>query len=119
MQQHFFKIKKIKKLFCYLWLNSLVYHHKVARMTVTCDFYSVGDHRPVGRDRIRSQPKNLKTGRDPEKIPVATRNRSRSRKIFRSRPVIGRDPEKSLGRDLDRVEVPNTIIKYKKRERER
>jgi hypothetical protein len=31
------------------------------------DSCSVGDHRPVGRDRIRSRPKNLKTGRDPEK----------------------------------------------------
>ena len=29
--------------------------------------YSDWDHRPVGRDRIRSRPKNLKTGRDPEK----------------------------------------------------
>jgi hypothetical protein len=25
------------------------------------------DHRPVGRDRIRSRPKNLKNGRDPDK----------------------------------------------------
>jgi hypothetical protein len=30
-------------------------------------YRSVGDHRPVGRDRIRSRPKNLKTSRDPEK----------------------------------------------------
>jgi hypothetical protein len=62
--------------------------------------HSFGDHRPVGRDRIRSRPKILKTGRDPEKnsgrdpqsiaiqkkIPVATRDRSRPRKFFGSRP---------------------------------
>jgi hypothetical protein len=35
---------------------------------------------------------------------------SRSDIFFGSRPVIGRDPEKNTGRDLDRVEVPNTTI---------
>jgi hypothetical protein len=115
---------------------------------------SVGDHRPVGRDRIRSRPKNLKTGRDPENFsgrdlvifqkiyqdiqldesnlkfsiglrptfgsrpkkfqpgrltPVATVFGSRSDIFYGSRPIFGRDPERNLGRDLDRVEVPNTI----------
>ena len=108
------------------------------------------DHQPVGRDRIRSRPKNLKTGRDPENfsardleifqkiyqdiqldesnlkfsigsrpkkcqpgrlIPVASVFGSRSDIFFGSRPILGRDPEKSLGHDLDRVEVPNTIKK--------
>ena len=41
------------------------------------------------------QPKNLKTGHDPEKKPVAIQ------KIFRSQPVIGRDPKDFLGRDLE------------------
>jgi hypothetical protein len=27
--------------------------------------FSVGDHRPEGRDRIRSRPKNLRIGLDP------------------------------------------------------
>jgi hypothetical protein len=61
----------------------------------------LGDHRPIGRDRIRSRPKNLKPVATQKKIPVTTRNRSRSRKIFRSRPVIGRDPENFSGRDQE------------------
>jgi hypothetical protein len=54
-----------------------------------------------------SQPKKFQPGR---LIPVATVFGSRSDIFFESRPILGRDPEKSLGRDLDRVEVPNTII---------
>jgi hypothetical protein len=30
--------------------------------------------------------------------------------FFGLRPILGRDPEKSLGRDLDLVEVPNTTV---------
>jgi hypothetical protein len=56
--------------------------------------FSIGPRTTFG-----SRPKKLQPGR---LIPVATVNGSRS-DIF-----LGRDPEKSLGRDLDRVEVPNT-----------
>jgi hypothetical protein len=48
----------------------------------------------VDGNRIRSRPKNLK-------IPVATSNRSRSRKKFRSRPITDHDPENFSGRDLE------------------
>ena len=54
---------------------------------------------------IGSRPKKFQPGR---LIPVATVFGSRSDIFFGSRPVIGRDPEKNTGRDLDRVEVPNT-----------
>jgi hypothetical protein len=37
-------------------------YHRVANYNI--DSPSIGDHRPLGRDRIRSQPKNLKIGRD-------------------------------------------------------
>ena len=50
------------------------------------DQISVGDHRPVGRDRVW--------------FAIGY--------FFWSRPILGRDPENILGRDLDRVEVPNT-----------
>jgi hypothetical protein len=48
---------------------------------ISVDFFSsVGNHQAVGRDRVGSRPKNLKTVRDPQKNP-------------------GRDPEKYSGRD--------------------
>ena len=56
---------------------------------------------------IGSRPKKIQPGR---LIPVATVFGSRSDILFESRPIIGRDPEKSLGRDLDRVEVPNSTF---------
>jgi hypothetical protein len=57
------------------------------------------------RPKFGSQPKKFQPGR---LIPVATVFGSRSDIFFGSRPILGRDPEKSLGRDLDRFEVPNT-----------
>jgi ankyrin repeat protein len=40
----------------------------------------VGDHRPVGRDRIRSRPKNSKIGRDPKKKSGRDRQRVATQK---------------------------------------
>jgi hypothetical protein len=155
----------------FFWITYQGFRRVQSRKSV--QYCSVGDHRPVDHDRIRSRPKNLKTGRDPEKnngrdplsvatrdrsrpvigrdpenfsgrdleiflkiyqdiqldktnlkfsiglpkkfqpgrlIPVATVFGSRSDSFVGSRPILGRDPEKSLGRDLDRVEVPNTTV---------
>jgi hypothetical protein len=105
--------------------------------------FSVGDHRPVGRDRIRSRPKNSKIGRDPKiqksvatqtkktghdrprvatqnKNPVATDHGSRPRKNIRSRPTTGRGPKKKfrsrpvVGRDRNSRPKRPEIIFLKK-----
>jgi hypothetical protein len=74
------------------------------------DFFS-GSRPVVGRDRI------FFLGRDPWPVAtgfffwVATRGRSRPDFFPGSRPVVGRDPPENSGRDLDRVEVPNTTLK--------
>jgi hypothetical protein len=54
---------------------------------------SVGDHRPVGRDRIRSRPKNLKTCRDQENFQKICQDIQLDKSILKfsigSRPKFG------------------------------
>jgi hypothetical protein len=56
---------------------------------------------------IGARPKKFQPG---GLVPVATVFGSRSDVFFGSQPILGRDPENILVRDLDRVEVPNTNI---------
>jgi hypothetical protein len=65
---------KIRSMMLILLLNNREFRFLIQVLTYQLNFFlgpitplSVGDHRPVGRDRIRSRPKNLKTGRDPKK----------------------------------------------------
>jgi hypothetical protein len=62
--------------------------------------FSIGSRPTFGLRPKKFQPGRL--------MPVAIVFGSRSDIFFGSRPILGRDPEKSLGRDLDRVAVPST-----------
>jgi hypothetical protein len=102
-------IKNLNKILNSSFLGSIENKEFKKKLVENC----VGDHRPVGRDRIRSRPKNSKIGRDPKKKsghdrprvatqnknPVATDHGSRPRKNIRSRPTTGRGPKKNSGRD--------------------